>query len=149
VGMRFPFPARVAFRQEHKCADLFYACLVPGAITLIKAEWGFEQWQVEMVVSSLNAFAIPGAFIAGYTSDAFGRTRTLAAASLFFVVGMSIMTFSGGFYSLLFGRMICGLGLGCGISIDPLYIAEISPPGALSTPFQPHSNPISTPFEPI
>jgi len=33
VGMRFPFPARVAFRQGHKCADLFYACLVPGAIT--------------------------------------------------------------------------------------------------------------------
>ena len=99
-----------------------------GAITLIQEEWAFEEWQTELVVASLNAFAIPGAFIAGYTSDTFGRTKTLAAASIFFIVGMTMMTFSEGFYSLLFGRVLCGLGLGCGVSIDPLYIAEIAPP---------------------
>jgi len=86
------------------------------------------EWQVELVVSSLNLFAIPGAFIAGYTSDTLGRTKTLAAASMFFILGMSIMTMSRGFGALLFGRALVGLGLGCGISIDPLYIAEISPP---------------------
>ena len=75
-------------------------------------------------------------------SDMLGRTRTLAAASLLFLVpphashcsqpawqvGNGVMAIASGMTLLMLGRCITGIGVGCGLSIDPLYISEISPP---------------------
>ena len=38
------------------------------------------------------------------------------------------MAIAGGMTLLMIGRCITGIGVGCGLSIDPLYISEISPP---------------------
>ena len=77
-----------------------------GAVTMIAVEFELSDVQKEIIVSSLNLVAIFGAIIAGFVSDKYGRTKTLCAASSFFIVGMGIMTFSVGFWSLFLGEPI-------------------------------------------
>ena len=86
------------------------------------------EWQISIVMGGLNVMAVFGASLAGVTSDRFGRTRTLALASLLFLVGNAMMAVSSGFGLLLLGRALTGIGVGSGLSIDPLYISEVSPP---------------------
>ena len=61
-------------------------------------------------------------------SDRFGRTRTLAVGSGLFFAGSLLLASASTFSALLAGRMMLGIGVGAGLSIDPLYISEISPP---------------------
>ena len=61
-------------------------------------------------------------------SDTYGRTRTLAFASFLFCAGALTMACASSFGILVVGRLCVGVGLGFGLSIDPLYIAEITPP---------------------
>ena len=84
--------------------------------------------QTETSVGILNVAALPGIFASQAVSDRFGRTRTLAFASLLFCAGSFTMASAHSFGVLVIGRILVGVGLGFGLSIDPLYIAEVAPP---------------------
>jgi len=57
-----------------------------------------------------------------------GRRGTFALASVSFIAGIAWTVGSHSFASLCGGRAVMGLGVGFGLAIDPLYIAEVSPP---------------------
>jgi MFS family permease len=48
-------------------------------------------------------------------------------AAISFIVGVSIMAPAQSFPTLMIGRFFVGMGVGVGLAIDPLYIAEVSP----------------------
>jgi len=98
-----------------------------GAMFIAQEVFTLSNLETEIILASLNLAAIPGAILARPVSDNLGRTKTLGLASSLFLLGSIIMSLSNSFWLLLFGRIITGVGVGTGLSIDPLYIAEISP----------------------
>jgi len=83
--------------------------------------------QLEIFMGSLNMFAAAGAICASGISDRFGRRGGFIVAAIGFVIGVLVMSFAQSYACLMFGRVFVGLGVGFGLAIDPIYIAEISP----------------------
>lgn len=83
--------------------------------------------QLELFIGSLDFFAIFGAFFASAISDKIGRRRAFAVAAVGFDIGIAILVFSNSYGVLMLGRFFLGLGVGFGMAVDPMYIAEISP----------------------
>jgi len=83
--------------------------------------------QLEIFNGSLNLFAAFGAIAASAISDRFGRRRGFIVAAIGFIFGVLLMTFAQSYAFLMFGRIFVGLGVGFGLAIDPIYIAELSP----------------------
>eukprot|EP00471_Norrisiella_sphaerica_P006892 CAMPEP_0184484590 /NCGR_PEP_ID=MMETSP0113_2-20130426/6291_1 /TAXON_ID=91329 /ORGANISM="Norrisiella sphaerica, Strain BC52" /LENGTH=551 /DNA_ID=CAMNT_0026865639 /DNA_START=80 /DNA_END=1735 /DNA_ORIENTATION=- len=102
--------------------------VLSGALLYLRDYLDLSVTQIELLTSSMNFIAIPGCFLAGIIADAIGRTRTLFAASLTFLVGALLMAGANDYGTLFLGRSLIGVGVGSGLSIDPLYIAEIAPP---------------------
>lgn len=81
---------------------------------------------------TLSPFWLPtgtvfGALGAHFVTDRFGRRRTFIMAAVGFIIGVLIESFGNSYSLLLFGRFFVGLGVGIGLAIDPLYIAEVTP----------------------
>lgn len=52
----------------------------------------------------------------------------IALACVIFITGAGGMTLSQTYEQLLIGRLLTGLGVGCGFVVAPVYITEITPP---------------------
>ncbi|CAN0282964.1 unnamed protein product, partial [Ectocarpus fasciculatus] len=110
--------------------------VISGAIKYIQEDFGLSTLQKAsakeptrgVIVSSLNLVAAGGALIAGSVSDTLGRKRSIAAACLVFITGSIIKIAAQSFGVLLLGRIVTGIGVGCGFVVAPVYIAEITPP---------------------
>ncbi|GAB5355141.1 hypothetical protein AAMO2058_000180700 [Amorphochlora amoebiformis] len=102
--------------------------VLSGALLYLRDAMDLSTQQIEWLTSSMNYIAIPGCFMAGAIADWIGRTRTLFFASLTFLIGALLMAGANDYETLFLGRSLIGIGVGSGLSIDPLYIAEISPP---------------------
>eukprot|EP00466_Bigelowiella_natans_P012891 jgi/Bigna1/91097/estExt_fgenesh1_pg.C_880064 len=102
--------------------------VLSGALLYLRDDMNLDTQQIELLTSSMNFIAIPGCFAAGIIADAIGRTRTLFFASLTFLIGALLMAGANDYGTLFLGRSLIGIGVGCGLAIDPLYIAEMSPP---------------------
>jgi sugar porter (SP) family MFS transporter len=101
--------------------------VTPDAAELIQEEWDLTNIQRELFVGSINFWAIFGALLAHFFTDGYGRRFTFLVAAVGFIIGLFIMAMSSSYGLLLFGRTFVGLGVGIGLAIDPLYIAELSP----------------------
>ena len=97
------------------------------SLSTVQDEFQLTRMQREIFVGCINFWAMFGAMFAQYFSDGCGRRFTFMAAAIGFIVGIFIMTLSNSYEILLFGRAFVGLGLGVGLAVDPMYIAEISP----------------------
>jgi len=76
--------------------------------------------------SLLGAMAASAALI--YLGDSkIGRKLELQFASVLFTIGTVVQSFSPSFATILVGRCIYGLGIGCAMHVAPLYIAETAP----------------------
>ena len=87
-----------------------------------------DDFQTEIFMGSINFFAIAGSFAASFLADWLGRRRAFAIAALGFLVGVSLTALAQSYAFLMIGRAIVGVGVGFGLAVDPVYIAEISPP---------------------
>ncbi|CAJ1911354.1 unnamed protein product [Cylindrotheca closterium] len=94
---------------------------------LVEAQLGLTTAQRELFVGSLDFWAIVGGFLSNWICDKYGRRRSFITAALGFIIGSVITGASNSFFILMVGRMFVGLGIGFGLAIDPLYIAEITP----------------------
>jgi MFS family permease len=128
------FPATFSTKLYASCAvlnsvNLGYDIGV-GTIAgpMIMEEFQLTGVQLEIFLGSINFWSIFGALTSPIISDRYGRRVTLGTAAVGFLVGVVIMSTSQSFQQLLVGRVIVGLGVGVGGAIDPMYIAEISPP---------------------
>jgi sugar porter (SP) family MFS transporter len=88
----------------------------------------YTEFERELFIGSLNFWAIWGALSSQAVSDSFGRRTTFVIAAVGFLIGIFIMIMSHSLQTLMVGRAFVGWGIGVGLSIDPLYISEVSPP---------------------
>ncbi|GLT86928.1 hypothetical protein SLE2022_050350 [Rubroshorea leprosula] len=104
--------------------------VMSGAIIFIQEDLKTTEVQEEVLIGILSIISLLGSLIGGKTSDLIGRKWTMALAALVFQTGMAIMAIAPSFQILMAGRLIAGVGIGFGVMISPVYIAEISPSSA-------------------
>lgn len=98
-----------------------------GAIIFIQKDLNISEVQEEVLVGILSIISLLGSLAGGKTSDAIGRKWTIALAAIVFQSGAVIMTLAPSFEILMTGRLLAGIGIGFGVMIAPVYIAEIAP----------------------
>ncbi|CAB1102967.1 unnamed protein product [Ectocarpus sp. CCAP 1310/34] len=118
-------PSPLLIRVLCYCEDVG---VMSAAILDIEEDMGLSPLQAEVLVGSLNVIAAFGGLIAGKASDALGRKTAIAIACGIFITGAGGMTLSMTYAQLLTGRLLTGLGVGCGFVVAPVYITEITPP---------------------
>jgi SP family galactose:H+ symporter-like MFS transporter len=101
--------------------------IISGALLFIKRAFGLGAFEQGSVVSVLLLGAITGAILSGRVSDRFGRRPTLAALGVTFTVGVAIAALATGYWMVLLGRVVMGLGVGGVSAVVPTYLAEMSP----------------------
>ena len=104
--------------------------VMSGAIIYIQKDLHISQVQQEILVGCLSIVSIFGSLAGGRTSDVIGRKCTMGLAAVVFQSGALIMALAPSFPVLMSGRLLSGIGIGFGIMIAPVYIAEISPSSA-------------------
>lgn len=92
------------------------------------AEYGFHDVAVEMIVSAVLAGSFLGAIAAGTLCDRIGRRRSNIMGGLLFGLGCLGCAFADGLTSIVFFRVVMGIGVGFSSVAGPLYIAEIAAP---------------------
>ncbi|GMH30340.1 hypothetical protein Nepgr_032183 [Nepenthes gracilis] len=101
--------------------------VMSGAIIFIQEDLKITEVQEEVLVGILSIISLFGSLVGGKTSDAIGRKWTIALAAAVFQLGAAIMALAPNFEVLITGRLLAGVGIGFGVMITPVYIAEISP----------------------
>ncbi|CAH9091115.1 unnamed protein product [Cuscuta epithymum] len=101
--------------------------VMSGAIIFIQEDLKITEVQEEILVGILSIISLFGSLIGGRTSDAIGRKWTMGLASIIFQTGAAIMAIAPSYEVLMMGRFLAGIGIGFGVMIAPVYIAEISP----------------------
>ncbi|KAF5474364.1 hypothetical protein F2P56_006268 [Juglans regia] len=101
--------------------------VMSGAILFIQEDLKITEVQEEVLVGILSIISLLGSLAGGKTSDAIGRKWTIAFAAIVFQTGAAVMALAPNFRVLIVGRILAGVGIGFGVMIAPVYIAEISP----------------------
>lgn len=101
--------------------------VMSGAIIFIQRDLHITEVQQEVLVGCLSVVSLLGSLGGGRTSDAIGRKWTIGLAAIIFQTGAIVMVFAPSFSVLMIGRLLAGVGIGFGVVIAPVYIAEISP----------------------
>ncbi|KAG8641453.1 probable polyol transporter 4 [Manihot esculenta] len=101
--------------------------VMSGAIIFIQEDLNITEVQEEVLVGCLSIVSIFGSLAGGRTSDAIGRKWTMGLAAVVFQCGAAMMALAPSFQILMVGRILAGIGIGFGVMIAPVYIAEISP----------------------
>ncbi|XP_074272180.1 putative polyol transporter 4 [Silene latifolia] len=101
--------------------------VMSGAVLFIQEDLKISDVQIEVLVGILSIISLLGSLAGGKTSDAIGRKWTMALAAGIFQTGAAIMALAPNFGVLLTGRLFAGVGIGFGVMIAPVYIAEIAP----------------------
>ena len=99
---------------------------ISGIIPFVQAEFGLTN-QVETFASAMNSFAVIGALVSGWIADRVGRKPALFMSSCTFAVGSVMMAMAGSYETLVYSRYIQGFGVGAGMLVSPMFIAEVSP----------------------
>ncbi|KAK0589411.1 hypothetical protein LWI29_013894 [Acer saccharum] len=101
--------------------------VMSGAVIFIQEDLKITDVQVEVLIGILSIISLVGSLAGGKTSDVLGRKWTMALAAVVFQIGAAVMTVAPSFEILMIGRVLTGVGIGLGVMIAPVYIAEISP----------------------
>ncbi|CAN1229127.1 Putative polyol transporter 1 [Linum grandiflorum] len=101
--------------------------VMSGAVIFIKEEMRLTDVEVEILVGTLNVYALVGSAVAGRTSDWIGRRYTIVIAAANFFTGALLMGFATNYAFLMAGRFVAGIGVGYACMIAPVYTTELSP----------------------
>jgi MFS transporter, SP family, arabinose:H+ symporter len=113
--------------------------VINGALSYLKVYMELSSAQEGMAGGSAILGCIPGAMLAGFFSDRFGRRKLLFLCAFLFGLSALLSAIPRTFHEFLIARFIGGLGIGAASMACPVYIAEIAPEkwrGRLGTLFQ-------------
>jgi sugar porter (SP) family MFS transporter len=105
----------------------FDTAVINGAIVFLKRQFALTDSQTEFGASSLLLGCVLGASLAAFTSDRFGRKKSLLAAAALFTVSSIGAALPRNITEFVIARVLGGLAIGLASTLSPLYIAEISP----------------------
>jgi MFS family permease len=101
--------------------------VIAGAELPLQEDLELSGVQLELCVGVINIAAAVGGIVTGAIADAKGRRWTITLSNLLFLVGSLLLTLAQGFFTLMVGRVIMGLGVGIALVAAPIFTAEVSP----------------------
>jgi MFS transporter, SP family, arabinose:H+ symporter len=113
--------------------------VINGANEYLKNHFSLNSFQQGLVGSSAIAGCIPGALVAGFFSDRFGRRNVLFVCAILYALSGAFSAVPRTIDEFLLARFASGLSIGISSMICPVYIAEMAPPkwrGRLGSLFQ-------------
>jgi SP family arabinose:H+ symporter-like MFS transporter len=113
--------------------------VINGANQYLKVHFVLDSFQQGLVGSSAIAGCIPGALMAGFISDRFGRRKVLFVCAILYALSGVLSAVPSTVNEFLLARFASGLSIGISSMICPVYIAEMAPPlwrGRLGSLFQ-------------
>lgn len=81
----------------------------------------------QVIVGSAKLGAVFGTFIGGACMLYYGRRKSIAIDSVFFLIGPLLMAGAWNVIMLVVGRVIVGLGIGISAVVIPTYLGEMAP----------------------
>ncbi|HUA65334.1 MAG TPA: sugar porter family MFS transporter [Alphaproteobacteria bacterium] len=113
--------------------------VINGANQYLKVHFLLNAAQEGNAGSCAVLGCIPGALVAGFLSDRFGRRKVLFFCAVLYALSGLLSAVPGTFLEFYWARFASGLSIGVSSMICPVYIAEMAPPlwrGRLGSLFQ-------------
>ncbi len=113
--------------------------VINGANQYLTTHFALDVFQQGLAGSSAIIGCIPGAMVAGFFSDRFGRRKMLFICAILYALSGMFSALPQTFAQFLTARFASGLAIGISSMICPVYIAELAPPlwrGRLGSLFQ-------------
>ncbi|MCD6047482.1 MAG: csbC 1 [Gammaproteobacteria bacterium] len=101
--------------------------VISGALPLMQKSIALTLVQQEIIVGAVLAGSLVGTLLAGSAADRFGRRTMILIACIVFTLGVCTIFFTHQFQTLLFSRLLLGVGVGIISVVVPLYLTEIAP----------------------
>jgi SP family arabinose:H+ symporter-like MFS transporter len=108
----------------------FDTVVISGAERTIQDLWQLNPGLHGVALASALYGTVLGSMLGGWPTDRWGRKPTLISIGLLYFVSAVWSSLSTDVGSFIVARFIGGLGVGISTVAAPLYISEISPPGA-------------------
>jgi sugar porter (SP) family MFS transporter len=105
----------------------FDTAVIAGATTALTSTYHLTAATLGQTVASALWGTVVGALFAGIPGDKYGRRNSLRIMGLLYLASALGCAFAWDWYSLVFFRVIGGLGIGGSSVLGPMYIAEIAP----------------------
>jgi SP family arabinose:H+ symporter-like MFS transporter len=105
----------------------FDTAVIAGATKALTEAYQLTPAALGLTVASALWGTILGAVFAGIPGDRYGRRDSLRVMASLCIVSALGCAFAWDWYSLVFFRLIGGLGIGGSSVLGPMYIAEIAP----------------------
>src|SRR5699024_8957329 len=96
--------------------------VIAGALLYIRDDINLSNTQQGFATSILLLGATAAAMVTGGLAEKFGRKIMLGAAGVLFAIGFALAALAPGFWLLILGRLITGLGVGVGSALVPTYL---------------------------
>lgn len=108
----------------------FDTVVISGAEQTIQSLWNLSPAMHGIVMGSALYGTVLGAIVGAWPTDRLGRKPTLFWIGVLYFVSAVWSGLATDAWSFIVARFIGGVGVGISTVVAPLYIAEISPPGA-------------------
>ncbi len=105
----------------------YNTAVVAGALEFISKDYALGTIVQELVVTSVLAGALAGAFLSGPLTNKLGQRKVIQLAGLICAVGAAGIACSVNVAMLLIFRSLLGIACGIATMVAPLYVAETSP----------------------
>jgi SP family xylose:H+ symportor-like MFS transporter len=105
----------------------FDTAVISGTTEALQRAYGLGGFALGFTVASALIGTIVGSVAAGRPADRFGRRAALLAIAVLYFVSAIGCALAWDWASLLFFRLIGGIGVGGASVVSPMYVAEISP----------------------
>ena len=105
----------------------FDTAVISGTTAQLTHEFNLSQGALGFTVASALWGTVLGAMFAGLPGQRYGRRDSLRVMAVFYIISAIGCAFAWNLPSLIFFRIIGGLGIGGSSVLGPMYIAELAP----------------------
>jgi sugar porter (SP) family MFS transporter len=105
----------------------FDTAVIAGTTADLTRTFALSDVQLGWTVAVALMGTVLGALLASIPGDKYGRRDSLRVLAILYLISALGCAFAWNWYSLLFFRLIGGLGIGGSSVLGPMYIAEIAP----------------------